>query len=45
VPQQDRLSEAFLWLPDLEGPVYGTKSSAWLLGVREAFMIIGFRFK
>eukprot|EP01042_Synura_sphagnicola_P000454 gene454-481_t len=29
---QDRLSEAFLWLPDLEGPVYGTKSSAWLLG-------------
>jgi YidC/Oxa1 family membrane protein insertase len=31
--QEDKLNESFLWLPSLEGPVYGadpTKGSAWL---------------
>jgi len=26
------LNEPFLWLPDLEGPVYGTRSTSWLFG-------------
>lgn len=32
--KEDKLNEPFLWLPNLEGPVYGadpTKASAWLL--------------
>ena len=31
--QTDQLSEPFLWLPNLEGPVFGVRSSDWLLKV------------
>lgn len=27
---EDKLNEPFLWLPNLEGPVYGTQTSDWL---------------
>jgi len=28
--QEQRLDEPFLWLPNLEGPVYGERSTAWI---------------
>jgi len=28
--QESKLDESFLWLPNLDGPVYGTRSSDWL---------------
>ena len=29
---EKKLAEAFLWLPNLEGPTYGVRSSDWLTG-------------
>jgi YidC/Oxa1 family membrane protein insertase len=28
--QQNKLEESFLWLPNLQGPVFGTRSTDWL---------------
>jgi len=28
--QQNKLEESFLWLPNLQGPVYGARSTDWI---------------